>query len=564
MIEFKEGFNLILGETADNNDKTNGVGKSLAVEFLNYALLKKRDKSRVALIPDSEIPPGATVCVDLEIGHDKITIERSIRDNIAPSLTINGTTKEYSSLQDACDHMSELLFRNASHLHPPSFRSMLGPLIRDEGSEFKSIVNCYNTDIKVPTDYAPHLYLLHIDPLPYVHAKELYKQIREIATARKKIEENIEAITGKNVSESKSDLNELESQVSKIEADIESLENIQGYETVKSEIIQIETELENERNLQSVLKSELANIEMFSGDNYIDGSEVAELYNQFKEGLGDLIRRELDQVTAFKKKIDDFQLTIIDGRRADLDRDLAAIHDTIFQLNRRYREKVKLLDQDGLLVSLKQTIAIHRQKFEEHSSLSAFVKKYSEYVLERKRKKLERDEKVFLLESFKNDAAETIDSFERSILDIHNYVYGNRRSSFEIDVSKNVEVVKFELRADSDGSHSINREIVFLYDIALLLSEKTGTRHPGLLVHDNIFDVDQATLVNSLNFVYSKSQSLRSKQYILTLNNDKLSEEDRLNLHFDVSDFSRASLTRKKGFLSFRYQELSKIKRQGK
>ena len=221
---------------------------------------------------------------------------------------------------------------------------------------------------------------------------------------------------------------------------------------------------------------------------------------------------------------------------------------------------MKLLDQEGLLVSLKQTIAIHRQKFEEHSALAAFIKKHSEYDLERKRKKLERDENVFLLESYKNDAVETVEAFERSILDIHEYVYGNRRGSFEIDVSKSAEIVKFELRADSDGSHSINREIVFLYDLAMLLSIKTAERHPGLLVHDNIFDVDQATLVNSLNFVHSNSQAFGDRQYILTLNSDKLSEDDRNALAFSISDFSRTSLTRNKGFLSFRYQELSKIK----
>ncbi|MGL4806899.1 MAG: hypothetical protein ACRC26_11195, partial [Bacteroidales bacterium] len=50
-ITFESGFNLILGETTEGNIKTNGVGKSMAVEFINYALLKRHGDSRVSLIP---------------------------------------------------------------------------------------------------------------------------------------------------------------------------------------------------------------------------------------------------------------------------------------------------------------------------------------------------------------------------------------------------------------------------------------------------------------------------------------------------------------------------------
>jgi uncharacterized protein YydD (DUF2326 family) len=64
---------------------------------------------------------------------------------------------------------------------------------------------------------------------------------------------------------------------------------------------------------------------------------------------------------------------------------------------------------------------------------------------------------------------------------------------------------RFVLRIDDDGSHSVEREKVFIYDIALLLNEYTKSRHPGLLVHDNIFDVDDDTLRKSLEFIPSSS-----------------------------------------------------------
>lgn len=560
-IVFEDGLNLILGETTEGSDKTNGVGKSLAIEFLNYGLLKRHVDSRVALIPEKKLPDGITICLDFEIHHHKITSRRSIKNNDYPMLIINGVPKSYSSLSDAAEHLTELLFNKTDQKNSPSFRGILGPILREEGSEFKSIINCYDTNKQIPPNYTPHLYLLNIDPSPYKEAKALYGEIRDISKARKKMEENIEAITGKDISESKADLHELENQVKKIQADIDKLENVEGFDTVKTEIIDIENSLDHQRSKHSVLKSELSKIELFKGDNYIDENEVAELYNQFKEGLGDLIKKEIEEVTAFKKKIDDFQRTIFNGRRTAIEKEISALDKSISELSQQYKERLGLLDQEGLLISLKQTIAIHQRKVEELSSLSTFIKKYADYDRDHKSKKRERDNKIYLLENCKNDAKQIIDSFEETILDIHEYVYGNRKGSFDIDISKTSEIVRFELRADSDGSHSVNREVVFLYDLSLLLNAETAKRHPGFLVHDNIFDVDQSTLINSLNYITESTKLLSDKQYILTINSDKLSIQDKEKLKIKIESYARASFTKSEKFLSFNYQEQSKIKK---
>lgn len=556
-ITFTDGFNLVLGETTEGNIKTNGVGKSMAMEFLNYGLLKRHTDSRVALIPEQDLSHETTVCLDFEIGNSKITCRRTIKDHECPTIIINGKSKRYSTISDANNHLSALLFDKTDRENPPSFRSMMGPLIRDEGSEFKSIINCYDTNKRIPPDYSPHLWLLHVDPSPYNEAKQLFKGMQDVSKARKKMEANIETITGKNVSESKADLNELDNQVKRVQSDIDNLENIEGYDTVKEEIIEIESQLEQKRSKQAVLKSELSKFRLFRGDNYIDEEEVAELYNQFKVGLGDLIKKELNEVTAFKRKIDEFQRSIIDNSRTSIDIELKKLHEKISTLNRLYKEKVSLLDQEGLLVSLKQTIAVHQRKIEEFSALSSFINKYSDYDNEHKTKKRDRDNKIYLLESYVNDAKTVIKSFEKTILAIHDYVFDNRKSSFEVQISKKAEILKFELRTDSDGSHSINREKVFLYDLSLLINSDTAKYHPGLLVHDNIFDVDQDTLIKSMNYIGDNLNLLADRQYILTINGDKFSVADKQLMNFDLDNYSVARFTKKNRFLRKQYQELS-------
>ncbi|MNJ63349.1 hypothetical protein D3C77_592440 [compost metagenome] len=127
-----------------------------------------------------------------------------------------------------------------------------------------------------------------------------------------------------------------------------------------------------------------------------------------------------------------------------------------------------------------------------------------------------------------------------------------------MEVTKKKEIIKFELRIYDDGSHSNEREKVFLYDIGLLTNVETGKRHPGLLVHDNIFDVDYDTLIKSLNYISDNEDVLAKKQYILTLNSDKIYDSDlNSRLRLDLEGLKRAAFTKTARFLKASYQELS-------
>jgi len=60
-IEFEPGVNIILGESDETSSKNNGVGKSLCIEFLNFALLKKKSESRVAKVPQENLDPSTFI-----------------------------------------------------------------------------------------------------------------------------------------------------------------------------------------------------------------------------------------------------------------------------------------------------------------------------------------------------------------------------------------------------------------------------------------------------------------------------------------------------------------------
>ena len=207
-INFVDGINLVFGETTQGNDKTNGVEKSLSIEFLNYGLLKQHKNSRISRIPSTSFPTDVLICLDFEINSHFITTKRSVKNNSSPELVIDGVSTKFNSLKDASKRLENLLFENDKGIKPPSFRSMLGPLIRDERSEFKSIIKCFDTDKRIPSDYTPHLYLLNVDPFPYQEALRLNKELKKIKAASKKIKEDVFAITGKDLLDAKAELNE--------------------------------------------------------------------------------------------------------------------------------------------------------------------------------------------------------------------------------------------------------------------------------------------------------------------------------------------------------------------
>lgn len=152
-----------------------------------------------------------------------------------------------------------------------------------------------------------------------------------------------------------------------------------------------------------------------------------------------------------------------------------------------------------------------------------------------------------------------IDDFTDTILQIHEFIMGNKECSFSIqtiDKARRKTPVELTLRIYDDGSHSVDRTKVFIYDMALLFNQYTRDRHPLFLVHDNIFDVDQDTLVQCLNYLYKQEEQYQDFQYILTLNRDKIeSEEQRKLIQMNIDEHQVAVFTKKKKFLGRDYQE---------
>ena len=250
---------------------------------------------------------------------------------------------------------------------------------------------------------------------------------------------------------------------------------------------------------------------------------------------------------------------LINQKARELEAQLSEIAERIRILDDEYSEKLKIIDKKGVLKNLKISLKIYESK-KDSFSLTKFL--FNEYEKNSKHKKalvLRKAQEMMEIDELIETNKLRIKSFITTLLDIHEDIMGSKKCSFTvqtIDKSRSKTPIEISMRIDGDGSHSVDRTKVFIYDMALMFNEYTRDRHPLFLVHDNIFDVDQDTLVQCINYLCKQEEKYQDFQYILTLNRDKIEHEERAKLiKMDISSHTVATFTKENKFLKKNYQE---------
>lgn len=562
-IIFHDGVNLILGEKFDNSSikgrKTNGVGKSMSIEFLDFCFLNDYDKSRISKIPKEVFDIEEYIILDLNIGHEDITIKRNRKECDKPIISRNGKIVSFDKIQDAREYLTSLIFPQLNGKQIPSFRNLFSILIRDERSEFKDIVKCHDLTKRIPDDLSAHLFLLGISLEQYRNTVNI---IKEIETTKKVLSENRKELTQggkKKLPDVRAELNALDAELQKMEEAIDGFKTYETFDSIESEILELENLMDQLRKRQKALRHDYEKIRKMPKPEQIDEKEIALVYNQFKNDLGDSVVKSLKEVVGFKNKIEEFQRTLVNKKARELEKQLKDIAEQIRILDDEYSEKLKIIDNQGVLKNLKSSLKIYESKKDVCSYTKYLFDEYEKNAKKKKVLELQRNQENLKIDEQIDKNKDNINSFIDTILEIHESIMGNKECSFGITTTDNGKVktpIKLELRIYDDGSHSVDRTKVFIYDMALLFNQYTRLRHPLFLVHDNIFDVDQDTLVQCLNYVYKQEEQFQDFQYILTLNRDKIEDEERRNsICMDIDERQVAIFTKERKFLRKDYQE---------
>lgn len=297
----------------------------------------------------------------------------------------------------------------------------------------------------------------------------------------------------------------------------------------------------------------------------IPSDEIEILYNSFIKNLGTLIVKNLDEVTQFKSKIEVFQRSLLEEKRVDIQKQIEILKNEKNQIDIQYSQRMRLLDTKGVFQNLKTTLGLYQEKKNTMLKTQVLLQNYEKHVSDKKKLDEDKIRHSNELDELFNKNVKSIESFQNTILSIHEYIMGNRECSFGIDTNtkSRTNPVSVNLRIHDDGSHGIDRIKVFIYDISLLFNELTRTRHPLFLLHDNLFETDQNTRIMSLNYIYEKTvEHADDFQYIVTLNKDYLFSDNGVDakLLFNYEDYVIATYTKENKFLKKSYKEISKEK----
>ena len=562
-ITFHDGVNIILGEKYDDRSvkgrKTNGVGKSMSIEFLDFCFLNDYEKSRIVKIPKEVFPVEENVILDLDIGQETVTIKRNRKQADKPILIREGKTVSFDKIQDARDYLTGIIFSKLNGKKVPSFRNLFSILMRAERSEFTDIIKCHDLTKKIPDDLSAHLYLLGFSLEAYKNTIETIREIEAVSTVLTKEKKELTQDGKKKISDVRAELNALEDELQKLEDAIESFKTNESFNAMEADLIELEDLLDQLRKRQKALRYDYEKIRKMPKPEQIDDREIELVYNQFKNDLGNAIVKSLNEVVGFKNKIEEFQRMLVNQKAKELESQLKNIAEQIRILDDEYSEKLKVIDKKGILKNLKVSLKIYEAKKEATSNTKFLFEQYQKNEKKKRMLNLQKTQQLMEIDDEIEQNKKIIDDFTDTILQIHEFIMGNKECSFSIqtiDKARRKTPVELTLRIYDDGSHSVDRTKVFIYDMALLFNQYTRDRHPLFLVHDNIFDVDQDTLVQCLNYLYKQEEQYQDFQYILTLNRDKIeSEEQRKLIQMNIDEHQVAVFTKKKKFLGRDYQE---------
>ncbi|MGI2797020.1 DUF2326 domain-containing protein [Photobacterium damselae] len=547
-IEFKAGFNVILGESSDISQKRNGVGKSISIEFINFALLKDFDKSRLKSLPQDIINVSSPIFLDIDINGKPITIKRDLKNPCYVTIYDGLIVKRFDLIDAKKYLLSKFEFKN-DNLYS-SFRDLLNPLTRDERCEFKSIPDYSDTNIKVPVDYKVHLFYLGIDN-DHLHSAMMIKDdINSDTSIRTKTKNQVENLLGKSIKEARVELNKLSEERDELN-NLVSNNDYRIFDILDEDYQNINSELKSIRIKMSSLRLKINQAKDMVRKQDVDVDTIKIVYEKVRAGLGESISRNLQEVINFKNTIDSYTNNIVKTKVENIKNELSCLNERRIYLISE-REKFNI-EKSDIEYDMKEAIGKLAIKNEIILELKGYLKKIDQLDMSIKKKKINLDQERLNIELQIDGCSKIISSFESLVLDAHKNLFDDYSASFAISVNNRKEIISFDLRIKEDGGHSNERAKVFIYDFSLLTHRECFSNHLGFLIHDNIFDNDDDTFQKALNYIDKKLFDVEDKQYILTLNSDKLTGID---LDFDLNEYVRASFTKEDKFLKRDYEEV--------
>jgi len=554
-VIFKDGINLILGDkSVDDGGETvdkhqNGVGKSLTIELIDYCLLRKNDLSRITRINTKYLHPQSFVNLDFECDAGLYSIGRNNAGKIRIKRDGEDDHKIYNGIEEAKKHLKILIGLNDA---PISVRDYFNFFIKHEFYAYEDFNELYTSSY---VDLMRiHFYLFELDLLLLEKIKKAFEN-HKIATDKRAEVNRWLKQEGIKVEQLRAKRNQIEEKVADLEHDFDYEKILKSIEGKKDVISNLETEISDYIDKRSLLQVELSDIEdyinEYKEDVTIDDSDIQVVFEKYKKGLGDLIKKDLEELFTFRDQLSKFKEDLTGNKRKQLVDEIATLTGKINDRKekvRRYYSDITESDKNHIVKSFRS----YKDDLYSYRQYDQYLDQYDDAQEELNNAKTQYSLAANKLSRIVSDLREKKKSFEHTFVELHRDITGSSEASFNfsVDVESGIKqkknFFKFEAITETTGSMGSNHIRAAIYDMSLHLNDFTKPRTLGVIVHDNLIFgfLDKASSIKYLNLM--NSQLGDNIQYIAAINSDDFDYKELIaEFTFDIKSKVAIHLTKK-------------------
>ena len=346
-VEFHTGLNFIYGMKEFPEDTLNAIGKSLLLDFIDFALLANYNpnvNSRLKRAYNKSRLKGHFIVLEFEIGENHYRVSRSFDDPYKVYFSTDGLQGKEYKLRELQKYFFTLIFHRddyPGYSDSNWYRSLIKFFLKIQkytDQRFNDPVRFTNRKTIELNQY--HLFLLGLNNELINKNYEITLKLDALAKAIKSSKEYLFKENGfKNFRSVYDRINYLGNRARNLERDITAYRFESYYDELETEASEITNKIKSLRFFNS---SDQNKIEEYKTSLLIDTGpnpeRVTSIYNEFSTILGEKVKLHIEEAKQFRKEL-------INSRREFIKNEISTLEFRITKRNNQLQEYEKKLTE---------------------------------------------------------------------------------------------------------------------------------------------------------------------------------------------------------------------------
>ena len=523
----------------DSSYSLNGVGKSLLLNFLDYALLSSKTKHINSAIANNDIE-NYLIVLEFEIQNDNYIIKRSLKEtnkNIIVGKVDNTIT--FESIKEAKEYLCDLIFKNEDYkgkYYNTWLRKLLPFFIKKQENP-KTKVNFLdpiNFSRPSEMELVPyHLFFLGINNSLFWKNFDIKSDLKNKDKALTEIKGFItETYNLKDIPQAENKIDRLKGEVQQHEQNIEKFQLAEQYKDVEEESNKLTVKIKKLWYQNHLDRNKIESYkESYELGDVVETIKIKNLYKDLNKLLAENIKRTLDEAIKFRKNIAESRKEFLSSEIKSIETKIKNRKNEIKDFESERAKLFEFLEAKDAIKDLSEAYLNLSKKRDKLNDLEGKIKLYQDLNSEKTEREAEIAKLYSEITDFIQEIKADISTFRNIFFEVHNAIYPeNKDKSYGFTFEPNNRTdskVKMEVFLPADLSTGKNSAKTLIYDISVLFhAMNKGINIPHFLIHDGVFDhMDKAHFIALYEYLETKAKTEKF-QYVLTVNEEGTLSDD--------------------------------------